>query len=93
MTSLEHWRSSELVRFDARHRAVLGYVDAVVHGEVPTALRRVLDEHLTPSEVVGLTLLIGYAWVETGLAVGLALETEQPFVGWELYRGAPSASL
>lgn len=94
ITALEHWRSSERVSFDSRQRAVLAYTDAVVHGgEVPGAVRRALEEELNASEVVGLTLLIGYAWAETAVASGLGLETEEPFVGWELYRGAPSASL
>lgn len=94
ITALEHWRSSERVRFDARQRAVLGYVDALVHGgTVSETARHVLASELTEGEIVGLTMLIGLAWTETAAAGGLALPTEEPFVGWELYRGTASVSL
>jgi AhpD family alkylhydroperoxidase len=94
ITALEHWRSSERVRFDARQRAVLGYVDAVVRGgPVGETTRRVLQEELAASEIVGLTLLIGLAWAEAAIASGLALSTEQTFVGWELYRGVAGVTL
>ena len=94
ITALEHWRSSERVRFDARERAVLGYVDAVVRGgPVSETTRRVLREELSESEVVGLTMLVGLAWTETAIASGLALPTEEPFVGWELFRGRTGATL
>jgi alkylhydroperoxidase family enzyme len=93
ITALEHWRSSERVHFDARERAILGYVDSVVNGTVSENAYRLLAEELAPSEIVGLTLLIGLAWTETALAAGLGLETEEPFVGWELFRGRRVATL
>ena len=94
ITALEHWRSSERVRFDARQRAVLAYVDAIVHGgPVSETIRHLLASELTESETVGLTMLIGIAWTETAAAAGLALPTEEPFVGWELFRGAASITL
>ncbi len=94
ITALEHWRSSERVRFDARQRGVLGYVDAVVRGgPVNDTTRRVLEAELSDSEIVGLTMLIGLAWTETAIASGRALPTEQPFVGWELFRGRAGVTL
>lgn len=93
ITALEHWRSSERVRFDIRQRAVLGYVDAVVAGSVSETARHFLEAELSASEIVGLTMLIGLAWTETAIAAGLGLPTEQTFVGWELYRGIAGVTL
>jgi AhpD family alkylhydroperoxidase len=94
ITALEHWRSSERVRFNPRQRAVLGYVDALVRGgPVNDTTRRVLAEELTPAEIVGLTMLVGLAWTETAVAAGFGLPTEEPFLGWELYRGVASVTL
>ncbi|MEX0783769.1 MAG: carboxymuconolactone decarboxylase family protein [Dehalococcoidia bacterium] len=94
ITALEHWRSSERVRFDARQRAVLGYVDALVRGgPVNETTRRVLESELSLGEIVGLTMLTGLAWTEAAMAAGRALPTEEPFIGWELYRGVASVSL
>ncbi|MGH2608325.1 MAG: carboxymuconolactone decarboxylase family protein, partial [Tepidiformaceae bacterium] len=86
------WTSAEA--FDAKERAVLGYVDAVVRGgPVSETVRRVLEAELSASEIVGLTMLIGLAWTETAIAGGFALPTEQTFVGWELYRGVAGVTL
>lgn len=88
IAAIEHWHASEHVRFDERTRAILGYVDAVCaeRGGV-TEARATVREHLNESELVGLTLLIGFHRMAGSFAHGLGIETDGPFVGWNLYRG------
>ncbi len=88
MTALEHWRASELVRFDDRERAVLAYTDAVcAEGAAVPDAREYLERFFEPAQIVALTLLIGCFRMTGSFAHALSLGTSEPFVGWSLFRG------
>lgn len=88
VAALEHWGSSEHVRFDERERAVLGYVDAVCEeGNSVVPARDVLERHLDHAQVVALTLMIGFYRMSGAFAHALGLGTDEPFVGWSLFGG------
>ncbi len=84
--SLEHWQSTELVRFDERQRAVLAYVDAVARDrEPPNGIQDTLRRYYGMDAIVGLTLVIGFYRMTGGFAKALHVEPEGRFVGWQLY--------
>jgi alkylhydroperoxidase family enzyme len=69
---------------DPRHAALVEYVRNCVEGTVGEAIHDRIADHHEPDTLVGITLL-------SGLYLGLAraldafdVETEIPFVGWEL---------
>ena len=83
---LEHWQSSELVLFDERQRTILGYVDEVARDrQPPVHLRESLARYYPPEAVVGLNLLVGFYRMTGMFACSMQLETEERFVGWQLY--------
>jgi len=89
ITALEHWRSSERVPFDERERAVLGYVDAEVHGGAQLRdAHELLSRYVPVSTIIGLNLLAGFYRMTASLAEAFHVPTETPFVGWELYAPA-----
>ena len=88
IAALEHWAASEHVRFDDRERAVLAYVDAVCQeGGAVVETRELVERYLDESQVIALTLLIGFYRMSGSFAHGLSLGTDEPFVGWSLFHG------
>lgn len=89
IAAIEHWRSAEHVHFSARERAVLGYTDSVCDdaGNVDSA-RHAAEQHLDETEMLGLTLLVGFYRMSGSFEQALNLPTDGPFVGWALFRGA-----
>lgn len=83
IVALHSWRESDL--FSAQEKALLGWVDALDGSEHPAA--DVYEEfagHYDRATVVGVTLLSAfYAMTATFLGV-LEVETEEPFLGWQL---------
>ena len=86
IAALEHWRSAEHVHFDERERAVLTYVDAVSEpGAGLETARKLVDAHLDREQVAGLTMMIGFYQMTGQFAEAMAVEPEEPFVGWDLF--------
>lgn len=80
---LHHWRTSEL--FSEPERAILAYVDAVAQTDHP--LGDVHDElaaHFPPATLVAINLLTGFYAMTARFLGAMEVETEDPFVGWEL---------
>jgi alkylhydroperoxidase family enzyme len=77
IATLPNWQASTL--FDARERAVLGYVEQVAHGgDVDDATFAALQQHFTPQQIVELTYTIG-SYYSTGLltkALRVEVETD-----------------
>lgn len=89
IAAIEHWSAAEHVRFDAKERAVLGYADAICQeGRAVEEARARVSAHLSETQIVGLTLLVGFYRMSGSFAHALNLPTDGPFVGWGLYRGA-----
>ncbi len=87
--ALHHWRTSGL--FSPAERALLAYVDAMAQTEHP--LQSVHDDlarHFPPAAVVGINLLCGYYAMTARFLGAMEVETEEPFVGWELQGEARS---
>ncbi len=84
VAALEHWQSSEHVRFTERERTVLRYVDARCH-DINTPAAEELLRELTLSALVGLNLLLGFYEMSDAIAQTMRIEPEEPFVGWALY--------
>jgi alkylhydroperoxidase family enzyme len=83
IVALHHWRTSDL--FSEPERAVLGYVDAVAASEHPPAdVHDALAHHFGPSTMVGVNLLAGFYGMTAKYLGAMEVETEEPFVGWEL---------
>lgn len=73
-------------RFDETEQAILAYTRAYVNREVDDATCTALVEAFDEPTVVGTSLLAGIYTMIGLLGDALALETEEPFVGWELER-------
>ncbi len=66
-------------------RALLAYVEAVVESEHPRQpLHDALAAHFPPSTVVGVNLLAGYYVMTAHFLGAMEVQTETPFVGWQL---------
>lgn len=88
IAAIEHWRSAEHVHFDARERAVFGYTDAVCNDAANVeSARHAAGQHLDETELMGLTLLVGFYRMSGSFEQALGLPTDGPFVGWQLFRG------
>jgi alkylhydroperoxidase family enzyme len=88
IAALEHWQWSEQVRFDPGERAALAYVDALCAHDGAEVVAAELRARLTESQVVGLTLLVGFSLMSAVYARGMDVRPEDTFVGWALYGGA-----
>jgi alkylhydroperoxidase family enzyme len=80
------WEASG--RFSADERALLAYVDALASS--PRASDEVYEAFAagrTPAEIFGVTYLITLYFQLALVMTALDLETEQPFVGWDLAGG------
>jgi hypothetical protein len=65
---------------------VLAFVDAVVRDrEPPPATVDMLEHYYGTDAIVGLALVAGFYRMTGSLARALHVQTEGPFVGWQLY--------
>lgn len=83
IVALHHWRTSEL--FSEPERALLGYVDAVAASDHPSDdAHNELAKHFDSSTIVGVNLLAGFYGMTAKFLGAMEVETEEPFVGWQL---------
>ena len=83
INALREWHDSHL--FSPEERALLGWVDALADSQKPS------DEQFeefakgrTPESIVGVTYLVTLYFQLAQVMAALDLETEEPFVGWEI---------
>ncbi len=83
IVALHHWRDSEL--FSEAERALLGYVDTLAASDHPSAdAHNDLARHYDNSTVVGVNLLTGFYGMTAKFLGAMEVETEGPFIGWQL---------
>lgn len=83
IVGLHHWRASDL--YSEAERAILAYVDALAASDHPPAdVHEALAEHFPSATVVGANLLVGYYLMTAKFLGAMEVETEGPFVGWQL---------
>lgn len=83
---LHHWRTSE--DYHESERAILGYVDAVASSDHPLDdVHRELAQHFPPATIVAINLLTGFYGMTARFLGAMEVETEAPFIGWELENG------
>lgn len=83
IVGLHHWRASEL--YSEAEQAVLAYVDALAASDHPSAdVHEALAAHFPSATVVGINLLVGYYLMTAKFLGAMEVETEGPFVGWQL---------
>lgn len=88
IAALEHWASAEHVRFNEGERAVLAYVDAACQeGDAVVEARQFLERYFDQPQIVAITLMTGFYRMAGSFAHALSLGTDEPFVGWSLFRG------
>jgi alkylhydroperoxidase family enzyme len=81
--AVRNWRDSSLVSED--ERALLAYVDALADGQRPDdAAFAAMSRGRTAPEVFGVTYLITVYFQLAQIMATFDLETEEPFVGWEI---------
>lgn len=83
INAVRNWQPSDL--FSDGERALLGYVDAMAASQRPddTSYAAVAAGR-SPGEVFGITFLVTLYFQLAHIMAALDLETEEPFVGWEL---------
>lgn len=83
IVGLHHWRTSELYRDS--ERALLGYVDAVAASDHPSdEAHNELAKYFDASTMVGINLLSGFYGMTAKFLGAMEVETEDPFIGWQL---------
>jgi alkylhydroperoxidase family enzyme len=86
INAVRNWSGSPL--FSAEEKALLAYVDAMAADQRPDdASFAALAAGRTAGEVFGVTFLVTLYFQLAHVMAALDLETEQPFVGWELAEG------
>jgi alkylhydroperoxidase family enzyme len=83
IVALHHWRTSDL--FTEPERALLGYVDALAASDHPSdEAHNTLAAHFDNSTIVGVNLLTGFYAMTAKFLGAMEVETEEPFIGWQL---------
>ncbi|OAI40975.1 hypothetical protein AYO38_00915 [bacterium SCGC AG-212-C10] len=78
-----NWQASD--RFSDDERALLAYVDAIVDtGRPDDELYASVHQGRSDADMLGITCLIAHYLGLGNVMSALDLETEEPFVGWEL---------
>jgi alkylhydroperoxidase family enzyme len=70
--------------FPPKHRALLEYVDAFLDGAVDDDAHAALAAHYDDPTIAGICLFAGYWLMNACVVDALGVETEEPFVGWNL---------
>jgi 4-carboxymuconolactone decarboxylase len=77
------WRPSAL--FSEDERALLAYVDELAANPRPSdEIFNAMARNRSPADVLGVTMLITLYFQLAHVMAALELETEEPFVGWDL---------
>ena len=83
IVGLHHWRASDL--YSEAERTILTYVDALAASDHPSQdAHDSLAAHFPPATIVGISLLVGYYTMTAKFLGAMEVETEGPFVGWQL---------
>ena len=83
INAVREWRDSNA--FTEQERVLLAYVDEMAANPRPSeAAFADLARDRTPGEVLGVTMLITTYFQLAHVMAALDLETEEPFVGWEV---------
>jgi alkylhydroperoxidase family enzyme len=83
IVALHHWRESGL--FSESEKALLGWVDALGASDHPPAdAYDALALRFDQGTIVGVTLLSAFYAMTAAFLGSMEVETEEPFVGWEL---------
>lgn len=86
INAIRTWQNADC--FSADERRLLAYVDALAIGPRPDdAVFAAVSEGRTPGEVVGVTMLITLYFQLARIMAAFDLETETPFVGWQVGAG------
>ena len=81
--AVREWRDAAC--FNESERALLAYVDELAASPRPRdAVFAAFAEGRTPAEILGVTALITLYFQLAHIMAALDLETEEPFVGWDL---------
>ncbi len=81
--AVRDWRDAAC--FTEAERVLLAYVDELAASSRPSdAVFTAFAEGRTPAEIVGVTALITLYFQLAHIMAALDLETEEPFVGWNL---------
>jgi alkylhydroperoxidase family enzyme len=80
---VQHWQPATL--FTPAERALFAYLDALAETDHPPApVFAALQEHYAPATVVGITLLAAFYFMTAKFLGSMEVETEGPFVGWDV---------
>lgn len=83
ITAVGHWRESKL--FSDAERALLAYVDELAATPRPSdAIFAAFAAGRSDAEILGVTMLITLYFQLARIMAAMDLETEAPFVGWEI---------
>jgi alkylhydroperoxidase family enzyme len=83
MNNLKDWAASNL--YSPAERALLAYADSLnVSNHPGGAVYDALAKHFDPSTIVGVTILVAFYFATAAFLGALEVETETPFVGWEI---------
>ena len=83
ITAVGSWQNSKL--FSEDERALLAYVDDLAMSPHPSdASFAAVSNGRAPGDIFGVTFLITLYFQLAHVMAALDLETEEPFVGWEL---------
>jgi 4-carboxymuconolactone decarboxylase len=83
INAVRDWRNASV--FSPRERVLLAYVDDLAANPRPSdEAFQALAEGRSPGEVFGVTMLITQYFQLAHVMAALDLETEEPFVGWEV---------
>jgi alkylhydroperoxidase family enzyme len=80
--AVRSWQGSKA--FSDEERVLLAYVDEIAKGRPADQAFAALAKGRSPGQVVGITVLISLYFALARVMAALDLETEDPFVGWEL---------
>ena len=81
--ALYNWEASP--EFSGAQKAMFGYIDALAASDHPTAeAHDAMAAHYPPSTIVGINLLTGFYLMTAKFLGAMEVETEEPFIGWQL---------
>lgn len=81
--AVRDWRNAAL--FTEDERALLAYVDELAANPRPSdEVFAAMAEGRSPAEILGVTMLVTLYFQLARIMAALDLETEEPFVGWDL---------
>ncbi len=83
INAVRDWQPATV--FSADERALLAYVDALKDGERPgDAVFQAVAANRSPAEIMGVSMLITTYFQLAAMMAIMDLETEEPFVGWDM---------